>query len=54
MDLYAGRPGSHAHGIGLFIGTIYITALGAPAALGIMTPFGGLSLTLALLLVIAI
>jgi uncharacterized membrane protein YgdD (TMEM256/DUF423 family) len=42
-------------GICLFSGTIYITALGAPAALGIMTPFGGISLMLAwLLLAIAI
>lgn len=42
-------------GICLFSGTIYITALGAPAALGIITPFGGISLMLAwLLLAIAI
>ena len=42
-------------GICLFSGIIYITALGAPAALGIMTPFGGLSLMLAwLLLAVAV
>lgn len=42
-------------GILMFSGTIYSTALGAPAALGIITPFGGSSLMLAwLLLAIAV
>jgi uncharacterized membrane protein YgdD (TMEM256/DUF423 family) len=39
----------------MFSGTIYSTALGAPAALGMITPFGGSALMLAwLLLAIAI
>ena len=42
-------------GILMFSGTIYITALGAPAALGIITPFGGSALMIAwLLLAIAV
>lgn len=42
-------------GILMFSGTIYSTALGAPAALGKITPFGGTALMLAwLLLAIAI
>lgn len=37
-------------GIFMFSGNIYIGALGAPASLGIITPFGGGSLMLAWLL----
>jgi len=31
-------------GIGLFSGSLYALALGAPRALGVLTPFGGLAL----------
>jgi uncharacterized membrane protein YgdD (TMEM256/DUF423 family) len=34
-------------GIGLFGGSIYLITFGAPKALGIVTPFGGLSLMVA-------
>lgn len=37
-------------GIIMFSGSIYLTALGAPAWLGTITPFGGLTLMLAWLL----
>jgi len=37
-------------GILMFSGNIYLSALGAPEALGIITPFGGVSLMLAWLM----
>ena len=37
-------------GIGLFAGSLYLITFGAPKAIGIVTPFGGLSLMVAWLL----